>query len=778
MTKFGIGQPVRRGEDRRLLTGRGRYTGDIRIDGAAHAVFVRSPFAHADIAAISLDAALAAPGVVACFTHTDLDADRVRPIPCQVDIRDKDGRRQYDPPRPVLGHGVARFVGEPLIMVVAANADQARDAAELIDIDYRERQAVIDTGTALDPATPVIWPECPGGNCGLHWERGDASAVDQIFKQAAHVAEVRLVQNRVIANPMEPRGAVADYDSEADRITLYSPTQGVHRVHHTLASLVLGLPAEKIRIVSRDVGGAFGVRSKTLPEMVAVAWAARKLGRPVQWSGDRAETMVIDNHGRDNVTHAALGLDAEGKILALKIDNIANMGAYHGEFAPMIPTLIGPRTTGTAYVVPALYNVVRTVFTNTVPVDSYRGAGRPETAYIMERLMDGAARVTGLDRLEIRRRNYIPPDAMPYRTTQDLVIDSGEFATVQERAIELADWRGFAKRRCQSEARGKRRGIGIGTFVEASGGITTEEGRVELHADGSVTARTGLHSHGQAHATTFAQVIADKLGLAYESIHVIHAYDTDEVAYGNGSTASRGAHMGGTALARACDAVIAKAKTIAAHALQTDAGAVSFADGMFHAGGAEIALTQVAALAADPAALPAGTKPGLDETHRYERDADIFTYPNGCHIAEVEIDPGTGVVTVERYAGVDDTGIVLNPMIVHGQTQGGIAQGLGQALIEDGTYDPATGQLMAATFMDYAMPRAADMPRQLELAAHEVPCTTNDLGVKGAGEGGVCGAPPAIVSAVLDALKDDGVTAIDMPLTSERVWRAIHDAAK
>ena len=778
MEKFGIGQAVRRREDPRLLTGQGHYTNDINLDGQVHGAFVRAPLAHADITGLDSAAAAQLPGVIGVFTHRDLDQDGVAPIPCQVGVSDADGNRQYDPPRPALARNRVHFVGEAVAMVIAATANQAKDAAELVEIEYAERAAVVDVATALDPATPTIWPDCPGGNCGLHWQRGDQAAVAEIFAAAPHVATVSLVNNRLIANPMEPRAALADYDTAADLLTLYTPSQGVHRVHNSLTNLIFKVAPEKIRIVSRDVGGGFGVRSKTMPEMVCVAWAAKKLNRPVKWSGDRTETMVVDNHGRDTVTTARLALDDAGKILGLSIENIANMGAFHSEYGPVIQTQVGPRSTGTAYVVPALYNSVRLAFTNTVPVDSYRGAGRPETAYIMERLMDEGARILGLDRRDIRQRNYIPPEAFPYTTTQDLVIDSGDFATNQNMAIEIADWRGFAARRAKSEANGKKRGIGIGVFVEASGGVPVEEGRVTVNADGTVTARTGLHSHGQGHATSFSQVIADKLGLAYEDIELIHAYDTDKVAFGKGSTASRGAHMGGTSLARACDAVIAKATRIAAHALQADPTQIRFAAGQFTAGAAGISMREIAAAAADLASLPADLEPGLDEIYRYNRDADIFNYPNGCHIAEVEIDPATGTVDIVRYTGVDDTGVVINPLIVHGQMQGGIAQGIGQALLENTSYDMETGQLITASFMDYAMPRARDMPPEMALANNEVACTTNDLGVKGAGEGGACGAPPAIVSAVLDALSDFGITAIDMPLTPARVWRAIHDSER
>ena len=778
MGKFGLGQPVRRTEDARLLTGRGRYTGDISIPGQVHAAFVRSPVAHADIRAIDLDAAAAAPGVVAVYTAADLEAAGIADLPCQVEVKDRAGRPQYVPPRPVFARDRVRFVGEPIVMVVAATETQAKDAAELVDIDFDELTPVVDTASALDPDTPHLWPDGPTGNCALHWERGDRLAVEAVFDAAAEIAEIRLINNRVIANPIEPRVALADYDAAADILTLYTPTQGVHRVHRTLTEKILHVAPERVRIVSEHVGGGFGVRSKTMPEMVGVAFAAKTIGRPVKWTGDRTETMVIDNHGRDLATRARLALDAAGRILALEIDTIANMGAYLLEYAPVIQTLVGPRSTGTVYAVPALYHSVRLAFTNTVPVDSYRGAGRPEAAYLMERLMDQAARVTGRGRRAIRRLNFIADDAFPYRNTQEVEIDSGDFAGTQKMAVEFADWQGFAARREQSRSRGLARGIGIGCFLEASGGATVEEASVEIDAQAGVTARAGTHSHGQGHATVFAQLVAERLGLPFAAVTYIDAIDTDLVAFGNGTSASRSSQMGGVALSRAVDEILAKATGIAAHALQTEPGGVAYADGVFTADGATMTMAEVAATAADRATLPPGMEPGLAATHRYDRGPENFNYPNGCHIAEVEIDPATGVVEIVAYTGVDDVGTVLNPMIVHGQTHGGIAQGLGQAALERTVYEPGTGQLITASFIDYAMPRATDMPAEITLEFNAVPCTTNDLGVKGAGEGGACGAPPAIVSAVLDALGQYGVTEIDMPLTPERVWRAIRNAAK
>jgi carbon-monoxide dehydrogenase large subunit len=766
MGKFGTGQPVRRREDVRFLTGAGRYTDDVTLDGQALVWFVRSPLPHARITAIEADAARAMPGVIAVYTGKELDADPgVHPLPCGSETKNRQGEDLYKPARPVLALDTVRFIGELVAMVVAESAPAAHDAAEAIVVDYEDLPFVVDPARTIEPGAPQIWPE---GNISVQWENRDPAEVVPIFESAAHVAEIEVVNNRVIANPIEPRAALADYDEKSAVSTLYCPSQGVHRIVGNLRR-ILDLPPDGLRIISGDVGGGFGVRSKAYPELALLVWASRKLRRPLKWRADRGETMMSDNHARDNVTRARLALGADGKILALWVDLIANMGAYLMENGPALPTIVGQRSMGTVYHIPALYQSVRCVFTNTTPVDAYRGAGRPETVYLVERIMDTAAVLLDLDPVEFRRRNLIRESAMPYTSCTNVVIDSGDFAGVLDKALSMADRDGFAGRRAGAAARGRLAGFGVACSLECSGGAPEEEARVRFEADGGATVFVGTFSQGQGHETVFAQVASEKLGLPYDKVRIVHAGDNTVVPFGLGTSASRSSQMGGVAIVRACEAVIDKARAVAAGLLQAEAGGVAFADGVFSApDGASITIGEVAA-------HEAGGETALDETYRYRRPPGIFNFPNGCHIAEVEVDRQTGTVEIVRYTAVDDNGTILNPMIVHGQAHGAIAQGVGQALMERIVFDDETGQLFTASFLDYAMPRATDLPR-LDIECHVVPCKTNDLGVKGAGEGGCCAAPPAIVAAVVDALKELGITHIDMPLTPERVWRAIRDA--
>ena len=778
MARFGIGQAVRRKEDVRLLTGQGCYTDDINLEGQGYVYFLRSPHAHARIASIDTSAAVSAPGVIAILTGKDAMADGLPPIPCQAKVSTLDGKPMHAPPRHALAVDVVRHVGELVAMIVADTREMAADASELIDIDYIELPSIVSTANAMAPDAPRVWPENPyPANVCVSWENTDPRPVARIFDQAPHVIEVDLVNNRLMGNPMEPRCALAEYNPETGVRTLYCPSQGVHRMHRTMADLVFRIPHDKLRIISRDVGGGFGVRSKAYPENILLVWAAKKLGRPLKWLGTRFDTMVSDNHARDHVTHARIALDDEARILALWIDTTANMGAYLSEMGPRIPTLIGQRSTGSVYVVPALYNIVNCVFTHTTPTDSYRGAGRPEVAYVMERLMDAAASALGIDAAEIRKRNFISPQAMPYTNTQGLAIDSGEFLKNQEAAMKLADWDGFPRRRNEARTHGKMRGIGIGNFIECSGGLSHEQARVRFEPDGRVSVFVGTFSHGQGHETAFSQILVEKLGVDFDKINFVDAGDNFTVAEGYGTYASRSAHMGGSAIARACDQIVSRGRTIAARLLQADPADVEFGSGVFTVADTTgtVTLQEVARAAADTEKCLDGTSPGLDETCHYARPDEVFNWPNGCHIAEVEIDPDTGEIAIVGYCGVDDCGVVLNPMIVHGQTYGAIAQGLGQAMLENTVYDEDSGQLLSASFMDYGMPRASDMP-VMTMENNEVRCTTNDLGVKGVGEGGTCGAPPAIVNAVLNALAPLGVTRIDMPLTSEKIWRAIREA--
>jgi carbon-monoxide dehydrogenase large subunit len=765
MDKFGIGQPVRRKEDVRLLTGRGIYTDDMNRPGQAHAVVLRSPHAHARILSMDVSEARAAPGVVAVLTGHDAIADGVGALPVQVEVPGKD-KPLFAPTRHILQTERVRYVGDPVALVVAETRDQAMDAAELIQIDYETLPSITETGKALDADVPVIW-EDQGSNLCVHWDSGRAAEADEAFIRAARIVSVDLVQNRVVGNPMEPRVALGDWDGE--RWTLVSPSQGAVKVRDNLAKLVFKVPLEKIRVISPDVGGGFGLRGKLFPESAMVLWASRKLGRPVKWRAGRTETFLSDPHGRDHVTHAEMAFDENARAIGVRIRTLAAMGAYLLDFGPRVPTMAGGRINGTVYDIQALNVQVRCVFTNTVPTDAYRGAGRPETAYVLERLFDQGAAAFGIGREEIRRLNYIRPDQIPYRNVAGNVIDSGHFAETQDMALNLADWQGFAERRAEAAKHGKLRGIGLGYFIEASGGQPFEWARVALTPEGRAKLTVGTFSHGQGHETAFAQILSEKLGLPFDAIDLIQG-DSDVVLKGGGTGGSRSSQMGGVATSRAATLIVEKAKRIAAHLLEAGVADIEFLNGRFSVTGTDIATSWPAVIAAahDPARLPPGETPGLDEQLTYTRDTEC-NFPNGCHVAEVEIDPTTGEVTIANYAAVDDVGVPINPMLVHGQCHGGIMAGIGQAMLEHAQYDPESGQFLTATFQDYCMPRAGDAP-SFNLDLNVVPCPSNDLGVKGAGEGGACGAPPAIISAVCDAL---GVAHIDMPITPEAVWRAL-----
>jgi carbon-monoxide dehydrogenase large subunit len=765
--QFGIGQPVRRKEDARLLTGQGRFTDDADLPNQAHLAILRSPHAHARILSMDLAAARAAPGVLAVLTGHDADADGIGLLPLMVEVPPMPGSPPlFVPPRRVLTHDVARYVGDPVVAVVAETRAQALDALELVIIDWDPLPAIAETGRALAPDAPVIWPE-RGSNLCVTWSNGRQAETDAAFAAAAHVARIELVQNRVVGSPMEPRVAVGAYDAATGRYTLLCPTQGVIRPREALAKFVLKVPNEQLRLISRDVGGGFGIRAKTFPESAMVLWAARRLGRPVKWRSDRTETFLADPHGRDHVTRAEMAFDATGRALGLRVRTDAAMGAYLFDFGPRIPTVAGARVAGSVYDLQAVNMQVRCVFTNTAPTDSYRGAGRPEIAYTIERLLDLGAAQLGLGRDEIRAKNFIRAEQLPYVNCVGNAIDSGDFAGTQARALALADWAGFPARKAEAAARGKRRGIGIGYFVEASGGQPMEWARLEMTEAGRARLHVGTFSHGQGHETAFAQIVHARLGIPFDAIDLVQG-DTDTVEAGGGTGGSRSSQMGGVATLRAADAVLTKAKRLAAHRLEVGLADIEVVPQGFRVAGTDLAVSwpELVALAANP---PEGEAPGLDERVLYKRDTEC-NFPNGCHVAEVEIDPETGQLTVVGYAAVDDVGNVLNPMLVHGQSHGGIAQGLGQALMEEGRYDAESGQFVAATFMDYAMPRASDLP-DLAIDFHKVPTPVNELGVKGAGEGGACGAPPALVSAACDAL---GVAHLDMPLTAERIWRTLH----
>ncbi len=770
--KFGLGQSVKRVEDQRFLTGHGRFLDDCRFDGQLCAQVLRSPHAHAEIRGIDTSAAAAMPGVVAVVTGADLTADGIGVIPPGATLKNRDGSAMFVPPRPVLAQGRVRHGGQPVALVVAETADVARDAAEAIDVDYDTLPAAVDTAAATDADAPQIYDGAPNNVC-LDWEKGDEAATDAAFAAAAHVTVLELVNNRVVVNPIEPRGCIGLWDAAAGSFTLYNAGQAAHNVARTLAEAVFDMPMANVRVISPDVGGGFGTKNFIYPEQALVLWAARRLGRPVKWVSERTEGFVSDTQGRDHVMRAELALDAENKFLALRIRSTANIGAYISTFGAMIPA--GPLAVvlGGTYDIPAIYYNVREVLTNTVPVDAYRGAGRPEAAFAIERLVDLAAAELGLDPIELRRRNFIRPAAMPYTTAMGSVIDCGEFERILDRALEQSDAAGFAARRAQSEGRGRLRGRGIASYFEATLGPPNETTEVRFDDDGTVTILVGTMSNGQGHETTYAQILHQRLGLPFEAIRFLQG-DTGAIPSGFGHGGSRSMQIGGNALLLAADNVEDKARRLAAHHFEAPEADIELAGGACRGVGTDLSvdLLELAKIARDPTRLPAGMEPGLDGVGDYAREAT--TFPNGAHVVEVEVEPETGVVHLVAYHVVDDFGTVLNPMITTGQVHGGVAQGVGQAFLEHTVYD-ADGQMLSGSFMDYCMPRADDLPA-IEVGFEAVPTKTNALGVKGCGEAGCIGALPAAINAVVDALKPFGIRHIDMPATPERVWRAIQEA--
>ena len=773
MGQFGIGQPVRRKEDVRLLTGKGLYTDDVNFEGQVWGVFVRSPQAHANILSIDLEAARAAQGVVAIYTGADLKADGVGILITDVEMTDLSGKAMFRPKRDFLAIDRVRFVGEPVAFVIAGTQAQAKAAAELVQVDYDALPAVGSTAFAASPDSPVIWDEL-GSNVGVHWENRPEAEIDVHMAKAKYRAVVDLVNNRVVPNPMEPRCAVAKWDADAGELLMYAPTQGGRRIQGGLAKTVLNVAPGKVRVISPDVGGGFGIRGKLYPELGVIAYAARKAGRPVKWRGDRSETFVSDYHGRDQINHAELGLDENGRVVALKVNTIVNCGAYMAENGPRLPISGGGRIIPGVYDIENFYFSVRPVLSNTVPTDTYRGAGRPEANFLMERLMDKAAEVTGLSREDVRRRNVIRPDQMPYRTQMGMLIDSGDFASNMTMAMKGADWENFPKRRAQSEARGKLRGIGLSNFVEPSGGRPTEEMRIQVDANGKAKVFAGTHSHGQGHETVWAQLLETFLGIPFADVSLEQGDTATMPKAAAGTFGSRSSWMGGVGLQRSAKRIVEKGTKIAAKLMQAEPEAVSFDGGVFSAGTSSVTIQEVAKAAYEPKSLPDGVEPGLDESYFLERDPEEFNYPNGSHVCEVEVDADLGHIQIVNYVAVDDCGVVLNPFIVHGQVYGGVAQGIGQAMTEQTVYDD-DAQLVTGSLMDYGMPRAQHLS-MIDALFNEVKCKTNDLGVKGAGEAGACGAPGCFVSAVMDALAPLGVTHIDMPLTPDRVWHAISEA--
>ncbi len=773
MGRFGVGQPVRRKEDQRLLTGHGSYTDDISLPEQTIGYVLRSPYAHAEIRGIDASAAVSAPGVLAVLTGEDAAADGLGLLPCPFEMDNRDGTPIVKPPRPVLAQGRVRHVGDPVAFIVAETLEQARDAAELVDVDYAELPAVTGTAAAAEAYAPRIWDQAPGNAC-FDFEAGDRAAADAGFARADHVTRLTLVNNRVAPAPLESRAAIGAYDPAADRYTLYTPSQGVHTIRSLLARPVLNISKSQLHVITGDVGGGFGLKIFLYPEQALAPWAAKRVGRPVKWSADRSEAFLGDIHGRDHVTEVALALDRDGRFLALKVSTIANLGAYLSNYGPYIPSSAGIAMLCGSYILPAVYAEVQGVFSNTCPLDAYRGAGRPEANYVIERVIDTAAHELGIVPAELRRRNFIPADALPYDTAMGLTYDSGDFARNMDDAMRATDWAGFEDRRAAAARHGLRRGIGMATYIEVCGGFPDEKATIRFAAGEKIELLIGNQSNGQGHETAYAQMLADRLGVDFDRIHVIQG-DSDTVDYGSGTGGSRALSVGGSAVHGAAERLVEKGAEIAAHLLEAAAADIEFSDGRFVIAGTDrsLSIDEVAAAAHDPTKLPDGMAPGLEGAMLHEPAGN--TYPNGCHVCEIEIDPDSGRLTIERYAVVDDFGIVVNPLLVEGQVHGGIAQGVGQALMELCVYDPDSGQLMTGSLMDYFMPRADDLP-QIAFSYNEVPCLNNPLGVKGCGEAGAIGAPPAVINAVVDALAPLGVTTIDMPATPLRIWQTIQSA--
>jgi aerobic carbon-monoxide dehydrogenase large subunit len=786
MTSQGIGASVKRKEDRRFLLGKGNYVDDIVLPDQTYAVFVRSMYAHARIHKIDTTAAQAAPGVVGVFTGDDIAADGLGGLPCGWLIKNKDGSNMVEPPHPALAQGKVRHVGDPVAMVVATSKAAAKAAAGLVDIDYDVLPAVGLLADAVKPTAALIHDEAKGNLC-YDWHLGDLAATDAALAKAAHVVELDLTNNRLAPNAIEPRAANGVYDLAADHYTLYTTSQNPHVIRLLMGAFTLHVPEHKLRVVAPDVGGGFGSKIFHYAEELMVTWAAKKVGRPVKWTADRSEAFISDAHGRDHISHARLALDANGKILGLKVATLANLGAYLSTFGSSVPTYLYATLLSGPYDMPVIYAEVKAAFTNTVPVDAYRGAGRPEAAYLLERLMDKAARQLGIDRIELRRRNLIRPEQFPYQTAVALQYDIGNYQATLELALKQIDYANYAKRKAASAAQGKLRGFGISTYIEACGIAPSaiagalgaraglyEAANVRVNPTGSVTIFTGTHSHGQGHETTFAQIVADKLGVPIDNVDVVHG-DTDRILFGMGTYGSRSAAVGGSALIKALDKVIDKGKKIAAHLLEASVGDIEFKDGTYRVIGTDRvkAFGEIAFTAYVPHNYPIETlEPGLEESAYY--DPKNFTFPGGCHLVEVEVDPETGVPEVVEVAIADDVGTIINPMIVDGQAHGGLAQGIGQALYEEVRYD-VEGQLTNGSFMDYCMPRAADLP-SFKVGNHVTACTHNPTGVKGVGECGAIGVPPAVINAIIDALTPLGVTDLSMPATPEKIWRAIQAA--
>jgi aerobic carbon-monoxide dehydrogenase large subunit len=778
MGATGIGAPVRRKEDHRFITGRAHYTDDITRPGQAYAFVLRSPHAHANIKGIDAAAARAMPGVLAVLTGADLAADKIGSLICGWMITSKDGSPMKMAPHPAIAHGKANFVGDPVAVTIAETLAQAMDAAEKVKVDYELLPAVVDPAQAQAQSAPQIHDVAPQ-NTIYRWHLGDAAAAEAAIKSAKHVTRLELINNRLVPNAIEPRAAIGEYDAGSDTLTLWNTTQNPHVARLVISAFVGVTPEHKLRVIAPDVGGGFGSKIFIYPEEVICLWAARRVGRPVRWVAGRSEAFLADAHGRDHVTRAEMALDDQGKILGLRVKTIANLGAYMSTFSSSIPTYLYATLLSGQYAIPAIYCEVDAVYTNTAPVDAYRGAGRPEATFVVERLVEVAARQMGIDPLDLRKKNFI--DHFPHQTPVIMSYDAGDYHASLERALEAADLAGVGKRKRDAEARGKMRGIGFSAYIEACGiapsqavgslgcGVGLwESAEIRVNPTGSVEVLTGCHQHGQGHETTFAQVVSERLGIPIDNVSVVHG-DTDKVQFGMGTYGSRSGAVGISAIVKALDKIETKAKKVAAHLLEAAEGDIVFQDGRFTVGGTDksVGFGEVA-LGAYTAHRFAGQdlEPGLKEGAFY--DPTNFTFPAGCHICEVEVDPQTGESEIVAWTAVDDFGTVINPMIVEGQVHGGIAQGIGQALLERTVYD-RDGQLVTGSLMDYCVPRAQDLPA-LKVEMTETKSPGNPLGIKGCGEAGAIAAPAAVINALTDAI---GTEELSMPATAQTVWRSL-----
>ncbi|MBO0711213.1 MAG: xanthine dehydrogenase family protein molybdopterin-binding subunit [Acetobacteraceae bacterium] len=773
MINFGIGQPARRIEDLRLLTGRGRYQDDVVLPRQTYAVFVRSPHAHARIRSIDVASATAAPGVVAVYTGADYAADGLGMPKAAMPRKKADGTPMFAPQRPALVADRARYVGDPVAMVIADSLAQAKDAAELVEVDYEPLPAVTSVDEAARAGAPRVWDENPD-NISHTFERGDRRATDEAFARAAHVVRRRYVVTRVHAQYMEPRGAIGSYEPSENRLTLYADVNYPHRVRNMLADKVFRLPESQVRVVCQDVGGGFGAKGWQYVDHRLTLWAARKLGRPVKWKCERSEVILADEHGRDNIGDIELALDKDGKFLGLRLSMLASIGAYIASDRQLLTPFGMIITVTGVYDIPTAHVSIDAVLSNTNPTAPYRGAGRPEATYLIERIIEAAAEELGIDPIELRRRNIISEQAIPYRAALGQLYDSGQFEKNMDLALQRADYAGFAARRESALRAGRLRGIGLANAIEAAAGPVPEYAEIRFNPSGTALLLLGTKTHGQGHETSFKQILFDKLGIDPSEVQFIDG-DTDRVAFGMGSNGSRSMVAGGTALSLAAGKVIEKGRRIAAHMLEADPSDIVFADARFSVTGTDrsVTLKQVAMAAFSPARIPSGMEPGLYEHATYAPER--ATFPNGCHVCEVDVDPETGTVALVNYVVVDDVGTIINPLTLAGQIHGGVAQGVGQVLMEQVVYEPGSGQLLSASFMDYAMPRA-DTMCNVTIQSNPVPTPSNPLGAKGAGEAGCVGALPAVMIAIMNALEPLGVRELDMPASSERIWQAIQAA--